>query len=121
MKVEGVGGKGHESDHLAGRMVKGRNEFLRIGSGITVRAGQAGRRFRQWQAVFFPRLLLSGVDILVGSQGGIPFRFQLAFIRRKSVIISRQDRACSGYLRCRGSGRRLDLADGGDPAGKTQE
>ena len=119
MKVKGVGSKGHESDHFTGRMVKGRNEFLRVGGGIAVGAGQAGRRCRHRQTVFLPRLLLPGVNILVGGQDGIPLGFQFSFIRRKRVIVSRQSRACSGYLRRRGSGRRLDLTGGGDPAGKT--
>ena len=81
MKVEGVGGIRHECDHLTGRMVKGRDEFLRIGGSVAVRAGQVGRRARDRQVAFLSRLLLSGVDILVGCQGGIPFGFQLSLIR----------------------------------------
>ena len=121
MKVEGVGSKRNESDRFTGSMVQGRNEFFEVGSGIAVRAGQGRRRFRYWQAVFLPRLLLSGVDILVGGQGGIPFGFQLSFIRRKSVIVSRQHGACSRHRWRRRSSWLLYLTGGGDPAGKTQE
>ena len=81
MKIEGVGGIRHECDHLTGRMVQCRNESLRVGSGVAVCAGQVGRRARDRQVAFLSRLLLSGVDILVGCQGRIPFGFQLSLIR----------------------------------------